>query len=81
MLYLYLYLYCTCAPAQADDPIGGTAQCGARVAFQPSVPVMNQGGALDRAAKSDALIADVKCRAHVLNVIKCVFTNQRHDPS
>ena len=47
--------------------------------FQPSVPVMNQGGALDRAAKSDALIADVKCRAHVLNVIKCVFTNQRHD--
>ena len=45
--------------------------------FQPSVAVMKQGGAVDRAAKSDAAIADVKCTAHVLNVIKmCIHKSK-----
>ena len=45
--------------------------------FQPSVAVIKQGGAVDRAAKSDAAIADVKCTAHVLNVIRmCIHKSQ-----
>ena len=46
--------------------------------FQTSVAVMNQGGAVDRAAKSDASITDVKCecdqnvtRAHGYQNVIC----------
>ena len=45
--------------------------------FQPSVPVMNQGGALDRAAKSDALIADCQVQSSCVECDKmCIHKSK-----